>query len=361
MFEYITVELYTTLDCNLACPHCFQDKTQSAINKMPLARVEEAIRKTVGYKNVFVNFLGGEPLMVGKQHLMDMFEVAQRVAKEQNQNFKSQLITNGVFVDDEFIQFATENKMSIVMSYDGRGKRHPKTRENLPKLAKMQANSPVFAMENNIHMVVHEQNVDHLLKAVDELVAAGISKVYIAHDVFLERDRVLHYLEKFKEMWDYINDNNLPIYFSYFMDLLAYHNFKKTGVIKYRFQEEFGRYNLAQEVHLYPDGQVRQCLATVEGEYKNLAEYDHFYDYFVSPEYQGYVRAWLESMKPTGDDKIDEWIKYTRGGSTFFFEKPHGGVNLINHNVSNYQMLISLGEYIVSKPINNKYYRKLLG
>lgn len=361
MFEHITLELYTTLECNLACPWCFQDKTQSAKRRMSPELAEEAMRKAIGYKSVLVNFLGGEPMAVGFDRFKQLYDVCKAVAKEQGQQFKAQMITNGTLLDQDFFDWADKENFGVVMSYDGPGKKHPKTRKNLPKLAKLQKKSPVFMLENNIHMVVQEQNVDHLISTVDELVAAGITKVYIAHDVFLERDRVLYYLEKFKEMWDYINDNNLPIYFSYFMDLLSYHNYKNNGQIKYRFQEEFGRYNLAQEVHVYPDGQVRQCLATVEGDYKNLSTYNHFYDYFVSPEYQGYIQAWLQSMKPTGNKEIDEWITYTRGGSTFFFEKPHGGVNLINHNIANYQMLMQLGEYIVSKPINNRYYRKLLG
>lgn len=363
MFDTISLEVYTTYDCNLDCPHCFQDRRLMQGEVLSEETLELAIRKCVGYNTVWVNFVGGEPLLVGVDHIKRLYDVAVRVTQEQGQTLQTQIITNGVLLDEDFITWSANANMHVVMSYDGPGKQHAKARRNLPFLGKKQQKSPVFAMIDNIHMVVHEQNVDYLKKVVDEFVKSNITKVYIAHDVYLPRDRVEYFFEKFKEMWDYINDNNYPVYVSYFMDLLCYERYKRTGQSTYRFQEEFGRYSLGREAHITPNGLVRPCLADLPtSDYKHLSEYNHIYDYFSSPEYNSYIQNWITSMQTsTGMTDIDEYISYTRGGSTFFFEKTHGGVNLVDHNISNYQMLMRLGEYMVSKPINNRYYRKLLG
>ncbi|MFM2580628.1 radical SAM protein [Vibrio fortis] len=363
MFDSITVELYTTLDCNLNCAWCFQDRTQSKAKRMPIELAEEAMHKAVGYKEVTVNFIGGEPLMVGDAYVKELFYTVKAIALEQNQAFRAQMITNGVLLTQEFIEWAQTEDFHIIMSYDGPGKKHPKTKRNLPAIGKIQKQKSPLYMDDNVLMIIHDTNVDHLCSTVDDLHKAGIHKIHLGCDAFLPREKMMHYLDKLKEMWDYINDNNIPMYFGLIMDLLCYERYKRTNKLTFRFQEEFGRYNLGSEVHVYPDGQIRPCLATINGQFKHISEYNHFYDYFVSPEYQGYIQNWLQSLQTkTGIQEVDEFITYARSGSIFFFNnKVKSNTNLSSQNITHIQMMLRLLEHITSKPINNKYYKRLLG
>lgn len=360
MFSSLSINFYPTLVCNLSCNYCMVDKTKSEVDLMTLDTVDRIMRKTVGYKHIHLGYVGGEPLLVGSDYFKKLYERAVQHCKTNFQTYSSSMITNGTLLTPEFIEWADSVNLEIYMSYDGKGKRHPHTKKMLPYIAKIQEKKSDYAMANSVIMVVSENNIDHLVDAIDTLVANNISKVCTQIDINLSATRMPYFLERLKELWDYINDNQVPINVYTFMDLLSFEKSKITKFPKFRFNEEFGRYSLGSEVHVYPDEQVRPCMPSLNETYKHLKDYNHLSDYFYSPEYQSYISKWLLSMNIiTGDAKIDEYIRYTRGGA-FIFDKPAGGVGFVGHNIPRLRLMIALGEYISSKPITQKVYQRLL-
>lgn len=364
MFQNITVNLYPTYACNLECTYCFQDNTSTEWGDvMEMQTVTDVMKKTIGYQHVNINFIGGEPTLVGLEHVDAMLVAAKNVLTQQNQPHTIQMITNGVLLDEAWFKWADDNNVYIVVSYDGAGKKHPETKKILPMLAERQKGLPVYTLANNVHTVVQKHNLHKLHATVDDLVAAGITKMFLACDVTMDRrDSVLYY-DKLCELWDYINDNNINLYASLFMDLISHQNYLRSGSMpKQRYHFEMGSFNLGVEAHIMPNGIVRQTLPEVDGVYYHHSRYDHLFDYFISTEYISYSQDWLTSLQvKTGDTEVDDFMSYTRGGGLFFFAKQSISEKLSQPYVPHVKLCLRLGEYITSKPINNRYYKKLLG
>lgn len=360
MLTSISINFYPTLECNLSCNYCMVDKTVSKVKVMTLVTVDQIMRKAIGYKHVHLGYVGGEPLLVGEGVFKQLYERAVQHCKNNFQTYSSSMITNGTLLTPEFIEWAESVNLEIYMSYDGKGKRHPHTKAMLPHIAKIQVNKSVYSMSNSISMVISHNNVDSLPQAIDALVKAGITKVCTNIDINLTAEQIPYFLDKLKELWDHINDNQIPIYLFTFMDLISYEKSKKTRNPKLRFNEGFGRYSLGSEVHVYPDHQLKPCMPTITQAVMKLDEISHFSEYFLSEEYQKWIKLWVLSLsRITGDSELDEFINYSRGGM-FIFDKQASGTSLSDHNIPYLRLITQLGTYICSKEITQKVYARLL-
>lgn len=112
-------------DCNLACAYCFA--SQGDFGGKPSLMSKETGRKAVDFlignsgkrKLLEMDFFGGEPLMA-----MDTVKEVVRYGHEQaakaGKVFKFSLTTNGVLLDQETIDYIVANRISLVLSLDGR-------------------------------------------------------------------------------------------------------------------------------------------------------------------------------------------------------------------------------------------------
>ncbi len=112
-------------DCNLACAYCFA--SQGDFGGKPCLMSLETGRKAVDFliqnsgtrKLLEMDFFGGEPLMA-----MDTVKEVVRYGHEQaakhGKFFKFSLTTNGVLLDEETRNYIVDNKISLVLSLDGR-------------------------------------------------------------------------------------------------------------------------------------------------------------------------------------------------------------------------------------------------
>lgn len=363
MFQTISMNIYPTYACNLECTYCFQDNTKTEFGDvMDIQTVTDVMKKTVGYQHVNVNYIGGEPTLVGLEHLDKMHKAALKVLQANNTPCSFQMITNGVLLTQEWFDWADKNDIYFVVSYDGAGKKHPLTKKNLPLLAKKQSKHSIYTLADNVHTVVQRHNINHLTKTIDDLTQAGITKMFLVCDVELDQDNIEQYYRGLCQVWDYINDNRLGLYASLFMDLISYQSYRRTNEFpRRRYHFEMGSFNLGVEVHVMPNGLVRQTLPEVAGSYSHHSNYKHMYDYFASPIYTQYIQDWITSLTTkTGNKEVDDFITYTRDGGLFFFAKLSASNSLSKPYVPHINLMIRLSEYIVSKPINDRYYRKLL-
>jgi uncharacterized protein len=120
-------------DCNLACEYCFASKGgfggERCLMSEEVAKkaIDFLIEKSVGRRNLEVDFFGGEPLMnfdVVKQ----LVAYARSVEKEKGKNFRFTLTTNGMLIDDDVIDFANRECSNVVLSLDGRKEIHDRYR-----------------------------------------------------------------------------------------------------------------------------------------------------------------------------------------------------------------------------------------
>lgn len=124
--------------CNLDCPYCymFNLKDQSYKRKpktMPIEVVEAAVPKIArlareqNVTQVGVSLHGGEPLLVGRSWLREAVR-RFRLVESDDLRFGFSVQTNGVLIDEEWLDVLSELKIQVGLSMDGPRELHDKNR-----------------------------------------------------------------------------------------------------------------------------------------------------------------------------------------------------------------------------------------
>ena len=120
-------------DCNLRCEYCFAAKGDFGQGRklMSLETAKKAIdfllEKSVGRRNLELDFFGGEPLM-NFDVVKATVEYARAREKEYGKNFRFTITTNGLLLNDESIEFINREMSNVVLSIDGRKEINDKLR-----------------------------------------------------------------------------------------------------------------------------------------------------------------------------------------------------------------------------------------
>ena len=113
----IQLIIQTTLNCNLRCKHCYESGVNYPNEVMSLTVLEKIIRLVQqSYERVDYLWFGGEPLMAG----LDFFHGIVRFQEKHKNSciINNSVQTNGVLVDEIWIDFFKENNFSISVSFD---------------------------------------------------------------------------------------------------------------------------------------------------------------------------------------------------------------------------------------------------
>ena len=122
-FPICTIALFVTQSCNLRCIYCYGDGGEygSSGNMTP-----EIAEKTIDWlidqsdnmKSLSIVFFGGEPFM-NFPLIKHIVEYASRRGTETDKDFNFSITTNATLLDDEKITFLKDNKVSVLISFDG--------------------------------------------------------------------------------------------------------------------------------------------------------------------------------------------------------------------------------------------------
>ncbi len=124
--------LMVAQDCNLRCRYCFGDGGsygQRGVMSPEVGRaaVDYLIERSGPRKHCEIDFFGGEPLM-NLRTVKAVTEYVRQKEKETGKLFKLTLTTNGMLLDDITIQWLNDNRISLVLSMDGRREVHDRMR-----------------------------------------------------------------------------------------------------------------------------------------------------------------------------------------------------------------------------------------
>lgn len=128
--------LHVAHTCNLNCEYCFAagGKYHGADALMSFETAKAAIDfliKSSGTKKLLdVDFFGGEPLM-NLGVVKETIKYARSIEKEHNKEFRFTITTNGLLIDDDFIDFCNKEIYTLVLSLDGRKDIHDKFRKTV--------------------------------------------------------------------------------------------------------------------------------------------------------------------------------------------------------------------------------------
>ena len=126
------ITLTLTLLCNCDCPYCFEEKDMDPahpfIDFEALKKFSEKYLKDAEF--VHFGLFGGEPLLA-MEKLVDFFTYFQEFAKENQLTYHSNLVSNGVLLDDNRLKTLVElcHVRSIQITLDGYKNTHDVTRK----------------------------------------------------------------------------------------------------------------------------------------------------------------------------------------------------------------------------------------
>lgn len=110
--------LHLTTACNMRCAYCYSPPRDGEPMSRDIGRkaLEFGAKMTQGSCGII--FFGGEPLLC-KDLICDLIEYGRYRERYQAGRFHFKVTTNGLLLDDEFLQFAVKNNLLIAMSVDG--------------------------------------------------------------------------------------------------------------------------------------------------------------------------------------------------------------------------------------------------
>lgn len=104
--------LHLTERCNLHCTYCYE---RHGRHDLSFEKAIRAIRECAWEPNSGIIFFGGEPLL--RKELI--FQIIEWCETKWPHNFHYKVTTNGLLIDEPFLQQAEQSSLLIAMSYDG--------------------------------------------------------------------------------------------------------------------------------------------------------------------------------------------------------------------------------------------------
>ncbi|HLX45169.1 MAG TPA: quinohemoprotein amine dehydrogenase maturation protein [Bryobacteraceae bacterium] len=127
-FPLQRVVLNVTNQCNLACTYCYeysedkitepQGKPKYMTKDVAESAIEMLIRESSGRKSIHVTFFGGETLL-NFPVMRSTVEFAKKKAAEVGKEIEFSLTTNATLLNEEIIQFLSDQRIGVTVSIDG--------------------------------------------------------------------------------------------------------------------------------------------------------------------------------------------------------------------------------------------------
>jgi uncharacterized protein len=177
--------LHLTKACNLRCSYCYAPPKTSPGMTFDTGRDTLRFGAKLTAESCGIVFFGGEPLL-HKDLIRDLVAEARAMQRRGEGRFHFKLTTNGLLLDEAFLQFALEEDILIAMSLDGVREAHDRYRRFpdgspsfdrlLPKLRTLLSVRPYAS----VLMVVNPDTVHLLTESVSFLLDEGCRYVIVS-------------------------------------------------------------------------------------------------------------------------------------------------------------------------------------
>jgi uncharacterized protein len=173
--------LHLTRACNMNCRYCYSPpQKQSPGMSLDIARQALALGAQLNPdSSCGIVFFGGEPLLQ-KNLIRQILDLADEMSAHKQGRFHFKMTTNGLLLDDEFLQLAVDRRIVIALSHDGLQQAHdahrmsmsgtstwPAVTANLQKLLKVKPYASVLS-------VINPDTVQYMSKSIEFLVSLGV-------------------------------------------------------------------------------------------------------------------------------------------------------------------------------------------
>ncbi len=176
--------IWLTYDCNMKCAYCYEgeDKRQTKLELETADDILTFIKSKIKDINrkIMINFHGGEPLM--NYEVLEY--LIRKVNSWENENISMLLTTNATLLDNNKIEFLTNNLDELSISIDGDKEAHDinrKFKNNIGSYESIIENikSIPFGSKCNIlgRMTITPETVHKLYDNIKFLVELGFKKI----------------------------------------------------------------------------------------------------------------------------------------------------------------------------------------
>lgn len=121
----------TTMDCNLGCYYCYEERSQSALEANSIDPILNLIDETVigaGRKSLHVDWYGGEPLL-NVDFLSSASQAIQAHCASKGISYAASIISNGTLWPDDPAAFVKCHAIrQVQISFDGMRRNHDRRR-----------------------------------------------------------------------------------------------------------------------------------------------------------------------------------------------------------------------------------------
>ncbi len=99
--EGLGLGIMLTLNCNFACPYCFQQRVNGIMDREIRQGIVKYVGKMMGYKRkLVIEWFGGEPLL-GISGIKELSEQFLRICEENDAQYEAGITTNGYLLSEQ--------------------------------------------------------------------------------------------------------------------------------------------------------------------------------------------------------------------------------------------------------------------
>lgn len=347
----LSINLYPSLACNVKCNYCMVEEYKKD-SRMTAELAESVIKRSNGFTDLQVTFVGGEPTYHGTDHIRELARAIRAKAADQFQNVTFAMITNGINLDNQFISDFIDDGGQLLISFDGHGKRHPKAKKNLEF-----ANG--YAKHANklrpITMVTLSQNnTGTMRKLIGELYSIGSR-----HFVFNpnNKDDPKLYMADMLDIWELANvltDTRMGTLEEAYRFAIES---RYAGRVVREAQRDGGDgVSMLDEIHIHPDGSVYSAMPYTGEQGVPLKELTSLRAYFSTEQHLKAILASDTVMNSAEllSEEERRWIRYSMGG-VFLFDKPPRGIPLYRHDHHYNRFMLELSKITFGTEIKNEH------
>lgn len=179
--HYMHLTILPTINCNLACPYCYEDKRDENMTLKVIQKLKKFVTDKIdNLSNLNVTWYGGEPLLqIGVIEKLSRFFIQE--CDKKNVRYNAKMITNGTLLTDNIVDILIQSKVTqLQVTIDGPEDVHNKrryykcgTKESFQDIIRglkaCQGNIPV-----NIRINVDYSNIEHFKELIDYLKINGL-------------------------------------------------------------------------------------------------------------------------------------------------------------------------------------------
>jgi len=127
----VVLTLTTTMDCNLGCYYCYEQRSQKKLTTNHVADIIDLAKASLERQNkrsLHVDWYGGEP-MLNQTFLEDASSSLQKLCNELKVSYHASIISNGTCWPKDVERFIKQNRIrQVQISLDGLRNNHNKRR-----------------------------------------------------------------------------------------------------------------------------------------------------------------------------------------------------------------------------------------